>query len=132
MCPEASDVFPFGQLASASYVGNAVVVATIVACGDQAAGARVQITAVSEPAAVTDHKTAIGDVEDDLFGLRVIRVLDELEGHHVVALQACKMAPDVAEEIGGVGAAPTKLCCLLHGYCILFLGGHLRVLREMR
>jgi hypothetical protein len=52
-----------------------------------------QVAAVGELAAVEDKKAPVGDVEDNRFCFGVIRVLDELEGHHVVALQPCQVAP---------------------------------------
>ena len=56
----------------------------------------------------------MGDVEDDLACLRVVCVLNEFQGHHVVALESGQVASDVAEEVRGVRTALHGLGCLVH------------------
>jgi hypothetical protein len=90
---EASDVLATRKLPPAADIRDSVVVAAVVVAGDEAARPRVQITAVGELATVDDKKAPVGDVEDNRFCFGVIRVLDELKGHDVVALQPCQVAP---------------------------------------
>ena len=101
---KATDILASRQLSAAADIRDAVVVALVVALGEK--GARlVQVAAVGELAAVAHQQAAVRDVEDDFLGFRVIRILDELQRHHVVALQPGQVASDIAEEVGGVRAA---------------------------
>jgi hypothetical protein len=79
----------------------------------------VQITAVGELAAIDDKKALVGDVEDNRLCFGVIRVLDELEGHDVVALEPRQVAPDVSKQVRGVRTASAGLGFLVH--CVSFL-----------
>ena len=56
----------------------------------------------------------MGDVEYDLLRLRVVRVLNKFQGHHVVALESGEVASDVAEKVRGVRTALPGLGCLVH------------------
>ena len=85
-----------------------MIVAAVVVAGDKAARPRVQIAAVGELAAVEDKKAAVGDVDDNGLCLGVIRVLDELESHDVVALQPCQVATYVSKQVRGVRAASAR------------------------
>jgi len=53
-------------------------------------------------------------VEDNGFCFGVVRVLDELEDHNVVALQPGKVAPYVSKQVRGVRAASAGLGLLIH------------------
>ena len=113
---ETPDVLAPQQLSAAAHVGDAVVVAGVVRLRPEAARTGVQIAAVGEHAAVAHHESVVGDVEDDLVRLRVVGVLDQLQGHHVVALEPGQVAADVAKEVRGVrpalpGTGRPKHCC---------------------
>ena len=85
---KAPDVLASREFPAAANVRDAVVIAAVAVLGDEAAGPRIQVATVGELTAVTHQQAAISDVEYDLLGLGVIRILDELKGHDVVALEA--------------------------------------------
>ncbi len=99
---EASDVLATRKLSPAANIRDSVIVAAVVVAGDEAARPRVQIAAVGELATIDDKKAPVGDVEDNGFCFGVVRVLNELQGHDVVALKSSEVAPDIAEEVCGV------------------------------
>ena len=53
------------------------------------AWSRMQVATVGELSTIDDKKALVGDVEDNSFCFGIIRVLDELKSHDVVALQPC-------------------------------------------
>lgn len=73
-----------------------------------------QVTAVCELAAIDDKKAPVGDIEDNCIRFGVIRVLDELEGHDVVALQRCQVAPNAPHQVEGVRDASAGLGLPIH------------------
>mgnify|MGYP007007176910 CR=1 FL=1 len=79
-----------------------------------------QATAVGELATIDDKKAPVGDIEDNGLRLGVIRILDELEGHDVVALQPCQVATYVSKQVRGVRAASARLGPLIHS-CFCFI-----------
>lgn len=72
------------------------------------------LTAVGELATVDDKKAPVADVENNRLRFCVIRVLDELEGHDIVALESSQVTPDVSEKVRCVRAASAGLGLLIH------------------
>lgn len=73
-----------------------------------------QVTAVGELAAIEDNKTQIGNVKNHRLRFRIVRVLNELEGHDVIALKSRQVASDVSKQVHGVRAASAGLGLLIH------------------
>ena len=73
-----------------------------------------QVTAVGELAAIEDNKTQIGNVKNHRLRFRIVRVLNELEGHDVIALKSRQVASDVSKQVRGVRAASAGLGLLIH------------------
>ena len=110
---KATDILAARQLTAAADIRDPVVVALVVALGEKSARL-VQISAIGELAAVAHKQAVVRDVKYDLLGFRVIRILDELQRHHVVALQPGQVASDVAKEVGGVRTRILIVCFLIH------------------
>ena len=114
---EASDILATRKFSPASNIRDPVVVAAVVAAGDEAARPPVQITAVGELATIDDKKASVSDVEDNGICFGVVRVLDELEGHDVIALKSSQVALYVSKQVRGVLAASAGLGLLIHFIC---------------
>src|SRR5689334_16298490 len=106
--PEATDVLALSELAAARDVHDPVEVTTEAVAVLESTRRRREISAVSEAAAVPNPEAAIRNVERDLLCLRVVGILDKLEGHDVVALEPREMATDGSEEVCCVGTARTS------------------------
>ena len=82
-----TDILATRKLTATAYIGDPVIITFIITIGQK--GARlIQVATVGELTTIAHQESAIRDVKDDFLGLGIIRILDKLQRHHVVALQS--------------------------------------------
>jgi predicted acyltransferase (DUF342 family) len=74
------------------------------------------LTAVGELAAIGENKTLIGDVKNHRLRFCVVRVLNKLQCHDIIALKSRQVASDVSKQVRGVRATAAWLGLLIRSY----------------
>jgi hypothetical protein len=101
------------KLTATAYISYSVIITFIIAVGQK--GARlIQIATIGKLTAIAHQESTIRNVENDLLGLGVVRVLDQLQRHHVVALQSSQVTSYVSKQVCSVGTTALFYLRIIH------------------
>ena len=94
--PESSDIPILVALSPAAHINDAMEITARAPYLQEWTWSSIKVSAVAEMTVITNDKSVLTDIEDDHARTSIICILDELEGHDVIALQTGQVRSDVA------------------------------------